>query len=74
MEVGGGGSDSCLPAQLRTAIISENLPREKKNRGLISNLQPAIKLRPENAPNFCQTNGLNRPRSIIEQDPSKGCQ
>jgi hypothetical protein len=45
---------------------------ENFSRG--SGRDPGSKRAPENSWNICETSGLNPLLSIIEQDPSKGCQ
>jgi len=67
-------ADNSLTPQLSFADPAGKRPMGEEKFRPVSARDPVSKKAPENSWNICETSGLNPLLSIIEQDPSKGCQ
>jgi hypothetical protein len=66
--------DNSLTPQLSWPDPVENWPTMKEKFSRISARDLVPKKTPEKRWNICEKSGLNPLLSIIEQDPSEGCQ
>jgi hypothetical protein len=66
--------DNSLTPQLSLPDPAVKRPIGEEQFRPVSVREPGSKKAPENLWNICETSGLNPLLSIIEQDPSEGCQ